>query len=205
MTLLPNPTQTPIPSEPAEICSPPGRWRPVRGAGISLVDQLAEYVGLQIRNHGLRTGMRLPSVRAMADEAGLSRSTVVQAYDKLAAQGLIQSRKGSGFYVVPPPTFQSAGPESASGIEPDAAFDTTFLLRSMFRTDGRRIAAGNAGLLPAEWLDEAMVASAVRSVGVRWEAALWGMAIRKGTEACVSAWRRCCKPRTFPPIQISIS
>lgn len=140
-------------------------WRPLRGAGASLVDQVAEHIALQIHNHGLRAGMRLPSVRAMAEEAGVSRFTVVQAYDKLVAQGLIHSRKGSGFYVVPSAGFTTTEGEPESRSDPDAAFDTTFLLRSMFRTDGTQGMAGNAGLLPAEWLDASIVASAVRSVG----------------------------------------
>jgi DNA-binding transcriptional MocR family regulator len=140
-------------------------WTPLRQSGVSLVDQLADHIAGQIRNHGLRAGMRLPSVRTMSTESGLSRFTVVQAYDKLVAQGLIQSRKGSGFYVAPPPTLSLASSATGLRIEPDAAFDTRFLLRSMFRSDGTQGFAGNAGLLPAEWLDESMVAAAVRSVG----------------------------------------
>lgn len=140
-------------------------WVPVRRGGVPLVDQLAEYIAAQIRNHGLRAGMRLPSVRTMAQNAGLSRFTVVQAYDKLVAQGLVQSRKGSGFYVaapVAPPLIRAAGD---TRMEADAPFDTSFLLRSMFRSDARQARVGSAGLLPAEWLDAEMVASAVRGVG----------------------------------------
>ncbi|NYT25020.1 PLP-dependent aminotransferase family protein [Alcaligenaceae bacterium] len=140
-------------------------WAPLRQAGASLVDQLAEYIAAQIRNHGLRSGMRLPSVRAMAQDAGLSRHTVVQAYDKLAAQGLIQPRKGSGFYVSPPSTFMAPPWAVHPETGPDGAFDTAFLLRSMFRNDGTQSMAGNAGLLPADWLDQDMVGAAVRTVG----------------------------------------
>ena len=139
-------------------------WAPLRTTDSSLVDQLVQHIAAQIRNHGLRAGMRLPSVRAMAEDAGVSRFTVVQAYDKLVAMGLIQSRRGSGFYVVPPAML---GPHSGAPADMPsaAAFDTTFLLRSMFSIDGRQGMAGNAGLLPAEWLDQDMVAAAVRSVG----------------------------------------
>src|SRR5690606_4156840 len=97
-------------------------WTPLRHSGVSLVDQLADHIAGQIRNHGLRAGMRLPSVRTMSTESGLSRFTVVQAYDKLVAQGLIQSRKGSGFYVAPPPTLSLASSATGLRIEPDAAF-----------------------------------------------------------------------------------
>lgn len=149
---------------PAEAQAVPG-WRPVRRAQRSLVDQLADHIAGQIRNHGLRPGMRLPSVRAMAAEAGVSRFTVVQAYDQLVALGLIQSRKGSGFYVAAQPAFEAPARRDDTRLEVDSAFDTAFLLRSMFRSDGRQAMAGNAGLLPAEWLDSDMVAAAVRSVG----------------------------------------
>ena len=44
-------------------------------------------------------GTRLPSIRNCAEESRVSRSTVVEAYDQLIAAGLIESRRGSGFYV----------------------------------------------------------------------------------------------------------
>lgn len=141
-------------------------WRPIRHGGGSLVDQLTEHVGGLIRNHGLRPGTRLPSVRTMAMDAGLSRHTVVQAYDRLAAQGLVQSRKGSGFYVCARSPVVPAAQAVVPGLAPDAAFDTPFLLRSMFREGiNSPDTQGGAGLLPPAWLDEAMVSSAVRAVG----------------------------------------
>lgn len=166
MTLLNDSAATPPrPGTAAGDLVPPSGWAPLRRAGVSLVDQLADYIAAQVRNHGLRAGMRLPSVRSLAQEAGVSRFTVVQAYDRLVAQGLIQSRKGSGFYVTPPVTSLPMRAGDDVRMDRDAPFDTSFLLRSMFRNDGRQARAGNAGLLPAEWLDAEMVASAVRSVG----------------------------------------
>ena len=44
-------------------------------------------------------GTRLPSVRAQARAMRVSVSTVVEAYERLAAEGAITSRPGSGFYV----------------------------------------------------------------------------------------------------------
>src|SRR5690606_36389843 len=145
--------------------APPERWLPLRASGVSLVDQLAQHIAAQIQNHGFRVGMRLPSVRAMAQEAGVSRFTVVQAYDKLAAMGLIQSRKGSGFYVQPAPPLVATAVPVHGDAGSETTFDTSFLLRSMFRTDGGQRTSGNAGLLPSEWLDEGMVAAVVRNVG----------------------------------------
>jgi GntR family transcriptional regulator/MocR family aminotransferase len=45
-------------------------------------------------------GGRLPSSRELCRELGLSRNTVVLTYEQLAAEGYIESRRGSGFYVM---------------------------------------------------------------------------------------------------------
>jgi hypothetical protein len=41
----------------------------------------------------------MPSIRQFADRHGVSRFTVVEAYERLVAQGYLESRRGSGFYV----------------------------------------------------------------------------------------------------------
>ncbi|RZQ61203.1 PLP-dependent aminotransferase family protein [Amycolatopsis suaedae] len=47
----------------------------------------------------LAPGTRLPSTRALAESLGVSRSTVVEAFDQLAAEGFLDRRAGSGSYV----------------------------------------------------------------------------------------------------------
>jgi GntR family transcriptional regulator/MocR family aminotransferase len=44
-------------------------------------------------------GARLPSTRALAGSFGMSRATVVEAFDQLAAEGFIERHAGSGTYV----------------------------------------------------------------------------------------------------------
>lgn len=44
-------------------------------------------------------GGKLPSTRKLAIELQISRNTVIFAYEQLAAEGYINSKKGSGFYV----------------------------------------------------------------------------------------------------------
>ena len=53
----------------------------------------------RIRDRLLAPGARLPSVRQCALQQGVSPSTVVAAYDQLLAQGLVEARKNSGFFV----------------------------------------------------------------------------------------------------------
>ena len=56
----------------------------------------------RIERRLLTPGAKLPSVRALADSMGFSKSTVVEAYDRLVAEGVIRSRPGSGFFVAAP-------------------------------------------------------------------------------------------------------
>ncbi len=64
--------------------------------------QVMHVIRDRIERRTLTPGARLPSVRAMAETIGFSKSTVVEAYDRLAADGTIRSRPGSGFYVASP-------------------------------------------------------------------------------------------------------
>lgn len=59
-------------------------------------------------------GMRLPSTRELAHSYGLSRGTVNQAYDMIAAEGYVVSERGSGTFVA---YRQRAGTDAAAGSE----------------------------------------------------------------------------------------
>lgn len=136
-------------------------WQPMRSSGTALVEQLVEHFAGLIRNHGLRVGMRLPSVRALAQSAGVSRDTVVQAYDKLAAQGLLQSRRGSGFYVAAQRRVMEPAAVAVAPAEV-VEFDTAYLLRGIFRDDGEN--TGGAGCLPPSWMDQGLITGAMRAI-----------------------------------------
>jgi DNA-binding transcriptional MocR family regulator len=136
---------------------------------------LSSDLARRIQDQGLRPGTRLPSIRQMAEQAGVSRFTVVEAYERLVAQGLVQSRRGAGFFVQArraPLIDKNA--RVARPVTP-AQIDTRWMLRSMFGSnpiDGAM--PGSAGLLPPEWLDLDLVASALRSVGRTAQGALLG-------------------------------
>jgi GntR family transcriptional regulator/MocR family aminotransferase len=49
----------------------------------------------------LPAGARLPPTRALASELGVARQTVVLAYERLAAEGYVRARTGSGTFVAP--------------------------------------------------------------------------------------------------------
>jgi DNA-binding transcriptional MocR family regulator len=62
-------------------------------------EKIAQLIERQILSGALRTQDRIPSVREMSRTAGVSVSTVVQAYLRLESAGLIEARAKSGFYV----------------------------------------------------------------------------------------------------------
>src|ERR1700754_1329456 len=63
------------------------------------IDAVMAAVRARLAARSLVPGSRLPSVRAFAKTMQVSTSTVVEAYERLVAEGLIRSRPGSGFYV----------------------------------------------------------------------------------------------------------
>src|ERR1700676_4790275 len=76
-------------------------------------DQIVAGIKRQIDDRHLRPGSKLPSIRNFAETHGVSRFTVVEAYDRLVAMGCLQSRRGAGFYV-------AARPEGAVPVAPEA-------------------------------------------------------------------------------------
>jgi len=62
-------------------------------------DQIAEQLRAFIVEMKLKPGERLPAERQLALDLGASRSSVREAIQSLASQGLLQSRHGGGTYV----------------------------------------------------------------------------------------------------------
>ena len=82
-------------------------------------ETLAADIAASIRQGLLKPGDRLPSVRQASASRHVSPATVFEAYYLLEAQGLIQARARSGYYVTAPPRVLPLEPETASS--PDSA------------------------------------------------------------------------------------
>ncbi len=65
-----------------------------------LYNNIAHAIEEQINEGILKFGDKLPSVRILKKEYGVSVSTVLEAYYRLEAKSLIESRPRSGYYVV---------------------------------------------------------------------------------------------------------
>jgi len=61
--------------------------------------QIANSLRSQIERGELADGQRLPTTRDLAKDLGVSRSTVVRAYEQLAREGRVEGRVGMGTVV----------------------------------------------------------------------------------------------------------
>jgi GntR family transcriptional regulator/MocR family aminotransferase len=104
------------------------------GADKSLQAQIFDQVRTLILDGRLQAGMSLPPTRLVAERYQISRNTVMIAYDRLAAEGYIESRGTSGLFVtsIPPDDLllvssprsplRSNGPVPAQSGEPLLCF-----------------------------------------------------------------------------------
>jgi DNA-binding transcriptional MocR family regulator len=118
-------------------------------------------VRTKIASRALMPGDRVPSVRRFAETMGVSPSTVVEAYDRLAAEGLICARRGSGFYV----TGTNLSPMALAemGTPRDRAVDPFWVSRQSLDADPSVLKPG-CGWLPADWMPNAALRRAIRAL-----------------------------------------
>ncbi|MBX9959788.1 MAG: PLP-dependent aminotransferase family protein [Burkholderiaceae bacterium] len=161
------------------------------GAARTLAEQLAGRYAQRIHDRLLAPGSRLPSVRQCAAQQGVSPSTVVAAYDRLLAQGLVEARRNRGFYVreaVVAPRRRSPAPAAAGGVAPELApVDATALIRAMFHNRAEGPQPGT-GVFPPDWLETPFLATAVRRV--TGPAALRSASLQYGEPAGDASLRR---------------
>ncbi|MEO7577787.1 MAG: PLP-dependent aminotransferase family protein, partial [Massilia sp.] len=137
-----------------------------RQSGESLIDQIVRSVSGRIDDKLLRGGARMPSIRQFAAANAVSCFTVVASYDKLVASGYLESRRGAGFFVRERSSLnagQRAAAEGTASNMPAQSLDVVWLIRNMFRQTPLQASPGT-GVLPAEWLDGAAIANALRSI-----------------------------------------
>src|ERR1700730_16478303 len=70
-----------------------------RESGIPLYRQICQNLREAILSGALAEGVRLPTERALASELGVNRTTVMNAYNELASEGLIEGHVGRGTLV----------------------------------------------------------------------------------------------------------
>lgn len=75
-----------------------------KNSALPLYRQIYEAIRRSVLSGELDSRMRLPSTRSLAQQLGVSRMTVVNAYEQLLAEGYLEGKTGAGTFVasVPP-------------------------------------------------------------------------------------------------------
>jgi DNA-binding transcriptional MocR family regulator len=123
------------------------------------VEECVQWARQRIHGQVFRPGMRLPSIRALARERGVSPFTVAEAYARLVAAGYVEPRRGSGYYV----RTREATRGTNAPPNRESPIDLTWLLHHMLESGTAR--GPGLGVLPSDWLDGADIASALRALG----------------------------------------
>lgn len=118
----------------------------------SIAASLADSIARQIAEGVFKHGDKLPSLRTLAALHGYAKNTVVSAFELLVARGLVEPRRGSGYFVKPSTGAAArvdAGDETAGSF--GRAMDIVWMMREQFKTVPDALAVGD-GFPPVEWL-----------------------------------------------------
>jgi DNA-binding transcriptional MocR family regulator len=139
--------------------------------------QVADGIEKMIGEETLRIGDKLPSVRVLSEEYGISMGTAFQAYYHLEGKGLVEARPKSGYYVrfnfrrMPALPRMAAAETVASEVSVEEMISTVFNSISSDDLINFSVAAPPIELLPAARLNK-MLMHAMRSArhhGIQYE------------------------------------
>ena len=155
-----------------------------RSSPVALADQIEARLRELIARGQLPQGARLTSIRQLAGELAVSPNTVITAYDRLVAAGVIDARGTAGYFVN---ATKGALPEEVA-LEAGEEQEPVWLAQQA--NDQRAgVVLASSGALPPAWLEDAVPAAAVQRALARSTA---GMASR-------------CPPQGLPELRERIA
>jgi DNA-binding transcriptional MocR family regulator len=119
---------------------------PARSASLPVT--LADAIERQINDGAYKAGDKLPSLREVAELHKYAKNTVVTAFELLVSRGLIEPRRGSGYFVLDRPQPKAVDSEAGSL---GRAMDIVWLMREQLKSEPDALAVGD-GFPPVEWL-----------------------------------------------------
>jgi GntR family transcriptional regulator/MocR family aminotransferase len=143
----------------------------------------------------LRPGTRLPASRTLARVLGLSRSTVLAAFEQLGAEGYLAGRIGQGSFVPADLPDEAAGPapqQAASPTGPTTSRRRPAARAAALQALARRPAARRAFAPGLPELQQFPFKDWARLLGRRW---------RRPDPACLAG----AEPGGYPPLRTAIA
>lgn len=123
------------------------------------VEAICEWINERIDSQIYTVGQRIPSVRKLAEQLGVSAFTVSQAYERLVVDGCIQARRGAGYFVVP----SRATPVLDERYSDDKNINVAWLMQHLFSQTVYKESSGK-GTLPNKWLRYPRLSTVTRQV-----------------------------------------
>ena len=158
-----------------------------RSSPIALSKQIEATLRQMVENRTLPGGSKLLSIRQLATQLAVSTNTVVLAYDRLVAAGVIDSHGTAGFFVC---TTNDAGRSIPDEVALEAGEEQEPVWLAQQANDQRAgVLQASSGALPPTWLQDAVPAAAVQRALARSAA---GMASR-------------CPPQGLPELREHIA
>lgn len=161
-----------------------------------LYSEIANKIAFQIRNGVLKAGDRLPSVRILCQEHGISMNTAKRVFLELEAQSLINSKPQSGYFVNRLSSLKLPLPETsrplsmANDHEPDELISKVY--GNMGKADLTLFSIGvpSGDLLPLAKLKKEIVQSTrrLREGGTEYESLQGNLRLRRMVAARSLAW-----------------
>jgi DNA-binding transcriptional MocR family regulator len=158
-----------------------------RSSPIALSKQIEAKLRHMVESRALAGGAKLMSIRQLATQLAVSTNTVVVAYDRLVAAGVIDTHGTAGFFVR---TANDGGRSIPDEVALEAGEEQEPVWLAQQANDQRAgILLASSGALPPTWLQDAVPAAAVQRALARSAA---GMASR-------------CPPQGLPELREHIA
>lgn len=161
-----------------------------------LYNEIADNIAEKIKSAVLKEGEKLPSVRNLSKEHGISVNTAKRVFLELEGQSLIQSRPQSGYFVSPLNYLKLPLPESSQPIPVANNNEPDELMNRVYATMGRRdlipfsIGVPSGNLLPLAKLKKEIVLATreLKEGGTEYEPLQGNIKLRRMIAARSLAW-----------------
>ncbi|MEB3754453.1 PLP-dependent aminotransferase family protein [Acinetobacter sp. MD2(2019)] len=122
------------------------------------INQVIDYISERIQSRQFLVGSKLPSLRKLAQTLQVSVSTVLEAYERLLAENLIEVRRGSGYFVL---NQQQATGIDLPSTQAEMATHPFWVAHQALIAHDAKFTPG-CGWLPTNWMPEAIVRKSLR-------------------------------------------